>query len=421
MEKVSDHGVDDFERVRMKFKLSLALCLISTLLIPQPAFGLEKPTIESFNVSKLELDLTDPDFSIEFEVVISHPKGIENDSTLLIFSNSLDVSLSVPLIRSDYPINYANSRVTFKGKLNLPRSLRTGVYTYTIDGVRNNIDSGTRFTTGIVSGEIVRNLKGAESGILIRSNGYLNLDYETINGPAFGSQSGISYLNPRKYAAAKTPIWKVGEIFDSTDYFENAIPSLETYISSLTPSICISDRKKMTFVAEGQCNFRVFTEKNKDYLEKSKVFSATISGARSVQVLRVESVSPLKPTSLPTSILLSPVYASGTSSVEYVLPKSLTPTICEAGGYVLKIQQIGTCTLSYKSDGNANFLPSDIYTQDIKISNENLPVVIQTPIADQTPIQKSEVTKTISCVKDRKTITRSGTRPKCPSGYKFKK
>jgi len=408
----------------MKIKsLFVAISLLFSVAALPSAFAVEKPTVESFTASKLDVDVTDPDLTIDFEVVISHPKGLENTSTLLILTNSAATTISTPLIRTDSPINFSNSKVTFKGKVTLPRSLTPGVYTYSIDGVRNNIDSGTRFPTGIVPGPVVRTLKSAESGILVRSNGYLNLDYETINGPAFGSQSGISYVNAAKYTTVTAPIWKVGETFNPLDYFEVAVSGVELSITTSTPKICTSDGKTMKLISEGECQYKVFTAKTKDFIEKSKMLLATVTSARTAQVLKVETVAPQKPSALPTSILLSPVYASGTSAVEYVMPKSITPTICEAGGYVLKIVNSGTCTVAYKTEGNSQYLPSETYKQNIEILADNLPVVVPTPTATPTPVATAApvVMKTISCVKGKKTVTRTGSSPKCPAGYKLKK
>ena len=191
----------------------------------------------------------------------------------------------------------------------------------------------------------------------------------------------------------------------------------------LSPRVCTANGKTLTLIAEGECQYKVSTAKTKDYLEKSKVLSATITAARTAQVLKIESVAPIKPTSLPTSILLSPVYASGTSAVEYVMPKSITPTICEAGGYVLKIVNSGTCTVTYKTEGNSQFLPSETYRQNIEILRDNLPAVTPTPTSTPTvtPTAKPVVKKTISCLKGKKTVTRTGTNPKCPKGFKLKK
>ena len=107
------------------------------------------------------------------------------------------------------------------------------------------------------------------------------------------------------------------------------------------------------------------------------------------------------------------------------MPKSITPTICEAGGYVLKIVNSGTCTVTYKTEGNSQFLPSETYRQNIEVLKDNLPVVAPvptpTPVATPTPTAKPVVKKTITCVKGKKTIKKTAVSPKCPAGYKLKK
>jgi hypothetical protein len=235
----------------MKIKSSLvALGLLVSMAALPSAVALEKPTVESFTASKLDVDVTDPDLTVDFEVVISHPKGLENTSTLLTFTNSQATTISVSLIRTDSPADFTKSKVTYRGKLTLPRSLTPGVYTYSIDGVKNNSDAGTQFPTGEVASPTVRKLLGAESGILVRSNSFLNLEYATINGPAFGSQSGITFLNANKFINITPPIWKVGETLNPIDYFEPTVPGLNLEIATTTPNVCTSDGKVMTFFFE---------------------------------------------------------------------------------------------------------------------------------------------------------------------------
>jgi hypothetical protein len=55
------------------------------------------------------------------------------------------------------------------------------------------------------------------------------------------------------------------------------------------------------------------------------------------------------------------------SAVEYVLPKSITPEICEVNVYSLKIVSGGKCILTYQSQGNSEFMKSDLYTQSVTI------------------------------------------------------
>ena len=101
----------------MKIKsLFVAISLLFSVAALPSAVAVEKPTVESFTASKLDVDVTDPDLTIDFEVVVSHPKGLENTSTLLILTNSAATTISVPLIRTDSPVNFTNTKVTFKGK-----------------------------------------------------------------------------------------------------------------------------------------------------------------------------------------------------------------------------------------------------------------------------------------------------------------
>jgi hypothetical protein len=61
------------------------------------------------------------------------------------------------------------------------------------------------------------------------------------------------------------------------------------------------------------------------------------------------------------------------------MPKSITPDICETGGYILKIVSGGTCSLTYKSAGNSSFLPSDTYIQTLLIEKQAQTINFQPP------------------------------------------
>jgi hypothetical protein len=100
--------------------------------------------------------------------------------------------------------------------------------------------------------------------------------------------------------------------------------------------------------------------------------------------LTIESIAAQSAKNLPITLLLSQVYASGVSAVEYVIPKSITPEICETGGYVLKIVSGGTCSITYKSLGNTSYLPSETYTQTIIIEKQAQTIAFQ-------PIQSVDI------------------------------
>jgi len=351
----------------MKVRLAALIAILAVFgSIQAPANAVDKPVVESFIASQTDVDLNNTDSKINFEVVVSHAAGIENRSTTLVLTNSKNNSLSTLLIRTDSPIDYTKNKVTFKGTIDFPRTLDSGVYTYSLnDGFTSNLSNGIKIGTGAIPGPVLRNLKGAESGILVRSGGFLDLDYVTINGPAYGLQTNKTYINTAKYPSPIDPVWKVGEIFTPSDYFEEAVTNVPIEISTASPKICTTDGKTMKLVSIGECTFTVSTPRTKDYKAKSILQTVTIAAGRTAQKLFIENVPPRKAQNLPITITLSTVYASGTSAVENVFPKSTTPEVCDVAGYSLKVISGGNCVLTYQSLGNTSYLPSEIYTQTI--------------------------------------------------------
>jgi len=353
--------------VEMKVRLALFAAVLTVFgTIPTTARAFDKPVVESFTASKIDIDLNNKDLKIDFEVVVSHAAGIENRSTTLTLTNSTNNSLLTLLTRIDSPIENVKTKVTFRGTIDFPRTFETGVYTYILnDGFTSNFNNGNKIGTGPVLGPALRNLKGAESGILVRAGGFLDLDYLTINGPAYGLQTNKTYINTSKYPVPVDPVWKVGEIFTPSDYFEEAVTNVRIEISTASPKICTADGKTMKLISIGECNFTISTARTKDYKANSILQTVTVSTGRTAQKLFIENVPPIKAQNLPTIITLAAVYASGISAVEYVFPKSTTPEICEASGNSLKVFSGGNCILTYQSLGNTSYLPSDMYTQTI--------------------------------------------------------
>jgi hypothetical protein len=98
--------------------------------------------------------------------------------------------------------------------------------------------------------------------------------------------------------------------------------------------------------------------------------TVSITAERSTQKLFVQNIPPRKVQTLPITLTLATVYASGINTVEYVFPKSVTPEICSVAGYSLKVISGGDCVLTYQSLGNTSYLPSEIYTQTIVFEKE---------------------------------------------------
>jgi hypothetical protein len=62
-----------------------------------------------------------------------------------------------------------------------------------------------------------------------------------------------------------------------------------------------------------------------------------------------------------------------------------------------------------------------LYTVSFEILKDGQPVVAPAPVVTPTPTPTPVAKKTISCVKGKKVVKRTGTNPKCPKGYKLKK
>lgn len=402
----------------MKIKtLFVAVLLMGGVLVP-PAQASEKPTVESFTFSPQDIDLTGASTVVSFELVVSHPAGIDATSTMLTMKNSRNDTLATYLTRTD--ANTAAAKVTFKGSLTVPRDINPGVYTFSAGGVKNNSSAGYQYETGAIEGGKVRALVGAESGLLVRSGGDLNFDYATFVGPAYDTTLGISYNNPAKFNSSNTPIWKVGESYDPTKYYELRVPSLTLALTSSTPTVCLSDGKTLSLIKEGTCSFLVSTAKTKDYLAKTSSQSVTITAARIKPTLTIDKIANQDVKDLGKSIEIGRVYSA---SEGWVLPQSATPTICFASGFYVKLIAGGSCKLTYQTAATATFLASDLNTISFEILKDGQPVVAPTPVATPTPTPTVNpvVKKTISCVKGTKTIKKTGTNPKCPKGYKLKK
>ena len=362
-----------------KFLSILVSVFIFTGNFTSIASASEKPFVEKFSISKDELDLFGTNMSVDFELVMSHQAGISNQSAVLVLTNSTNNSISTVLNRTDKPINFSNKQVNFQGSLVIPRNLNPGVYTYSVEGISSNLLNGVKIDSGKIIGPKIRNLKGAESGILIRSNGYLDLNYSGLNGPSYGSQFGKSYEDAAKFLSTPAPIWRVNEIFDPSKYFEIVESGSKIELSSNTPRVCITEGTVLKLLSTGECTYTITLPRSKNYISKTIMDTVSISGPRLEQVLFIESVPNLSATNLPITLRLNPVYSSGLSAAEYLYPTSVTPLICEPSQYTVRIFGGGTCTLNYQSSGNSNYLPSKVYTQTINIDFEKQVISFELP------------------------------------------
>jgi hypothetical protein len=408
--------------MKIKSLLLAVLLLAGVVVAPAAQAATENPKVESFTFSPQEIELTGAETVVNFELVVAHPSGIEDSSTLLTLINSQNASLVTYLNRTS--TNSSDTKVTFKGKITLPRNIPSGVYTFSASSVKNNSSAGYQRGTGLIEPTNVRTLVGAEGGLLVRSGGDLNFEYSTFFGPTYDSKNTYLFKNKLKYNLNVTPIWKVGETYNPNDYFELQVPGLELNVETTTPEYCSTDGKKLNLLKEGGCAFSVRTIKNKDYTEKRFGQTVTITSARIKPDLVVNKVANQDIKDLGKSIEIGQVYSS---SQGFIFPISSTPAVCSTSGFYVKLISAGTCKFTYQSDANADYLASNLYTVTFDISKDGLPIVVPTPVATPTPsatptpTPKPIVKKTISCVKGKKTIKKTAISPKCPAGYKLKK
>ena len=468
----------------MKIKSAVvAIALGVSLLWAPTSSANQKPVIESFTFTPNEIDQLNPQTKVDVELVVSHPSGISNTSTIATLSSARNDTLVTYLTRVDSPLNSELSKVTFKGSLVVPRDISTGAYNFSIAAVKNNPSAGYQYETDPLDQKKLRNIVGAEYGLLIRYSGDLNLSYDTFVGPTYDSTLGITYNDVAKYNSVAAPIWKVGESFNPVKYYELRVPSLTLGVSSSTPLVCSSDGKELKLLKEGLCAFIVSTAKTKDYLTKVSNQSVTITAARIKPELTIDKVTNQTAKDLPKLVDVFRVYSA---SEGYVLPKSATPAVCFPIGFSVRIISGGTCTITYQTADTATYLASDLYKMSFEVARDpqtisfTLPstanisgkslaltstassgaavtystasagicsitgstlnlltsgncsvTATQAGTATLAPVSVTATLmltgdvvtnkKIITCVKGKSTKKVSGVNPKCPKGYKLKK
>jgi hypothetical protein len=137
--------------------------------------------------------------------------------------------------------------------------------------VNNNSSAGYEYGTGVITPKKLRDLVGAENSLLVRSGGDLNLVYDTFVGPTHNTTLGVSYNNPALFNNDSPPIWKVGETYLPSKFYEVRVPSFPLIVTSSTPNVCATDGKELKLVSPGNCTFKVSTAKTKDYVLKESI------------------------------------------------------------------------------------------------------------------------------------------------------
>jgi len=349
----------------MKIKSALIAALLITGLMPITAsYANVKPVVESFTFTPNEVELISANTNVTFELAVSHPAGISNTITQVTLTGPYGSTLSTNLTRTDSPINLTLNKVTFRGTLTIPQNINNGAYKVSVAEVSNNSSAGYEYGTGVITPSKLRDLVGAESALLVRNNGELNLVYDTFVGPTHNTTLGIAYNNSSVYNNNNPPIWKVGETYSPSKYFESRVSTLPLVVSTSTPTICSTDGKELKLIATGSCTFKVSTLKTKDYALKEVTQNVEITAARSKPELVIGTIASQTSKNLPKTVEIFRVYSpSGT----WVLPQETTPTVCIAAGFYVQIVGGGTCTLTYQSEATTTYLATDLYKVSFEV------------------------------------------------------
>ena len=468
----------------MKIKSTIiALALVMTGLATSPAIAKENPVVESFTFTPTEIDLLGASTKLDFELIVSHPFGLSNVTSYVTISDSQGNSWNSILKRIDSPVSQELTKVTYRGNLILPRTLAAGVYAVSSSEVKNNATAGYIYGTGEIVSKKLRELIDAENSLLVKSGGELNYEYETFQGPSYDTTLSINYRDSSKYNSSNAPIWKVGESFIPTDYYERKVLSLPLQIKTSTPNICSSDGSNLKLISQGICAYTVYTEKTKEFARYEDKRNVEITSARIKPVLDVSKIQNQTAKDLPKSLTLPQVYSAGTG---YVLSKTVTPSVCVPVAFTVRLISGGTCILTYETSATSTYLASDVYQQTFEILRDpqtisfTLPstvnissrsitltstassgaavtysttstgicsitgstlnlltsgncAVTATQVGTSTlaPVSSTATVmltgavvsdkKSITCVKGKSSKKVSGTNPKCPKGYKVKR
>jgi hypothetical protein len=465
--------------------LSVPLILVSQISQQSRAteYIYETPKILNFTVSQDSIEIAQSNPELIFNLKVSHPIGISSEKTVLWFtSRNKNFQLSTDLIRQPLEVEKV---VTFTGTLKFNADLTPGIYDFYADPIE-----GMSHKSGLANPKTdpiypiaFNKFLNAEKSVLVRLGGNLNLANKTFVGPTYSSLLSITDDVPIIYSE-ETPIFRVGESYDPLKYFNKRVQNLILKISTTTPSICMKDGEKLKFISVGNCNFKVFTEKNSDYLETSISLSAEIAAPRVKPTITLPPIATQTSIGLPKKIDLNLVY---NTAGDVVIPKTLSPTVCVPSGLsIVTIVSGGTCIITYQSPITNTYLESDLYQLTFEITRSSQTISFTPPaianISAKTlalsatasgggvityrttstgicsitgstlnllkggncaitatqagtttlaPISATATVmiagsvaptkKTTTCVKGNKTEKVSGTNPKCPKGYKVKR
>jgi len=444
------------------------------------------PELVSFEFSPKEIELTQLNTTVSVIVKASHPVGIKSEKINIYLRNAINPQSFVyqfTALRTQNITQNNLTTATFTGSFTLPTTIVSGVWNLSsepIQGLASIKATGWPESASFTPANF-RDMNGAENSLLVRLDGNLNYDLQTFVGPAYRSESMATDGKPMTLNV-EAPIWKVGEVIDTSKYFQMRVKAVPLEMISKTPQICQATGSLLKLLTTGECNYRVFTSKTKDYIYKELNLYSTVTQARTKPELSIPKIANQSSDSLPKTIIRETVYSYG----NIISPKTLTPGVCIPTNTGITIYAGGICELQYSTEATLTYLASDIYVQRFEVIR-NAQTISFTPPATANLSAKSlaltatassgaavtysttstsicsvtgstlnllksgncsitatqsgtstlapisatstvmitgslaPVNKTITCVMGKKNKKVSGTNPKCPKGYKLKK
>ncbi len=439
----------------------------------------ESPTVKSLTVSTNSIELTSSNLTLEFSLLVYHPLGIKSNSTNL-WLESRDKRIILKTVLSKLSKLDSAGNTVFAGSLSLDPTYPAGLYDFYADPVESvpNIQRNTGTFTSTIYPKPFNSFYDGERSIIVRKAGKLDLDVATFVGPSYSSSVSINDGKPVSFLN-ESPIFRVGETYNPNDYFVLRVNALKLEIESLTVSVCRAGSGKLFFDSIGFCTFRVYTKANNDYLSKSLTFSVSITSARIKPELFIPYVDNQDVKNLPKVIKTTPVYSTSGAIVGPIIK---TPEVCYANIQFITIVGGGKCILNYQSAATNDYLASDLYQLTFDVIKDSQTITFKpvtsadvsaktldlaatassgaaityssnskeictvegskvtllkagncevTATQGGTPLiasvsaaatiqvtRKVVKTRTITCVKGKKSQKITGVKPKCPKGFK---
>ena len=444
------------------------------------------PELVSFEFSPKEIELTQLNTTVSVTVKASHPVGIKSEKINIYLRNAINPQSFVyqfTALRTQNITQNNLTTATFTSSFTLPTTIASGVWNLSSEPIQGlaSIKATGWPESASFSPANFRDMNGAENSLLVRLDGNLNYDLQTFVGPAYRSESMATDGKPMTLNV-EAPIWKVGEVIDTSKYFQMRVKAVPLEMISKTPQICQATGSLLKLLTTGECNYRVFTSKTKDYIYKELNLYSVVSQARTKPELSIPNIANQTSDGLPKTIIRETVYSYG----NIISPKTLTPGVCIPTNTGITLYAGGICELQYSTEATLTYLASDIYVQRFEVIRNAQTITFNPPLnssisnktialtasassgavvaftttsagicsvtgstlnllaagncsvtatqagtATLAPVSSTATVmltgavvsdkKSITCVKGKSSKKVSGTNPKCPKGYKVKR